>query len=162
MERNKKQYSQQNRRASKGRRSSSKESPIEQAITTALQQITPALKKYLKDISESEKRITTAKERQADAESKTTQALTDIIEITRFENRSTSNIKQSKKSPRVLSDHKKKVVNIIAKQRSAGKTFAEITRHLDEAKVATFSGRGKWHAQTVHRLYEDHILSEQA
>ena len=62
-----------------------------------------------------------------------------------------------KKSPRVLSDHKKKVLEIIATQRNKGKTFDQIAEYLKQEDVPTLSGRGKWHAQTVHRVYEDNL-----
>ncbi len=41
------------------------------------------------------------------------------------------------------------------KQRKAGKKFEEIARWLEKHDYKTFSGRGTWHAQTIHRLLED-------
>jgi hypothetical protein len=43
--------------------------------------------------------------------------------------------------------------------RSSGETFDKIALYLENEKLPTFSNRGQWHAQTVHRLYQDHILS---
>jgi hypothetical protein len=36
--------------------------------------------------------------------------------------------------------------------RDQGKTFKEIARYLDDHKIPTFSGKGGWHAPTVHKL----------
>lgn len=44
------------------------------------------------------------------------------------------------------------VMNIIYTMRDEGVTFGHIAAHLVELKQPTFSGRGEWHAQTIHRL----------
>jgi hypothetical protein len=47
---------------------------------------------------------------------------------------------------------KDEILNVIASMRREGSTYNEIASHLDELNLPTFSGRGKWHAQTIHRL----------
>lgn len=47
---------------------------------------------------------------------------------------------------------KGEILNIITSMRQDGATYSEIAAHLDELNLPTFSGRGKWHAQTIHRL----------
>jgi len=44
------------------------------------------------------------------------------------------------------------VMNIIYTMREKGATFDEVAKHFVELGQPTFSGRGEWHAQTVHRL----------
>ena len=44
------------------------------------------------------------------------------------------------------------VMNIIYTMRDEGVTFGLIAAHFVELKQPTFSGRGEWHAQTIHRL----------
>ena len=44
------------------------------------------------------------------------------------------------------------VMNIIYTMRDKDVTFGQIAAHLVELKQPTFSGRGEWHAQTIHRL----------
>jgi len=44
------------------------------------------------------------------------------------------------------------VMNIIHTMREEGVTFDQIAAHLVESGQPTFSGRGEWHAQTIHRL----------
>ncbi len=49
---------------------------------------------------------------------------------------------------------KKDVLEIIKEMRENGSTFAAIADYLKEQGIPTFSGRGEWHAQTIHRLYK--------
>ncbi|MDD9304307.1 MAG: hypothetical protein HUK40_18940 [Desulfobacter sp.] len=44
------------------------------------------------------------------------------------------------------------ILSIINKMRDEGTTFAIIAEYLKEKGIPTFSGRGEWHAQTIHRL----------
>jgi len=44
------------------------------------------------------------------------------------------------------------VMNIINTMRDEGATFGQVAAHLVELNQPTFSGRGEWHAQTIHRL----------
>ena len=44
------------------------------------------------------------------------------------------------------------ILNIITSMRKEGATFATIADYLKETGIPTFSGRGEWHAQTIHRL----------
>lgn len=48
--------------------------------------------------------------------------------------------------------NKDEVLDIIARMRREGATYNEIASHLSDLSLPTFSGRGKWHAQTIHRL----------
>ncbi len=47
---------------------------------------------------------------------------------------------------------KDEIVSLIHKMRSEGSTYNEVAAHLTGIGLPTFSGRGKWHAQTIHRL----------
>ncbi len=44
------------------------------------------------------------------------------------------------------------ILSIIHNMRDQGTTFAIIAEYLREKGIPTFSGRGEWHAQTIHRL----------
>lgn len=44
------------------------------------------------------------------------------------------------------------ILSIIHNMRDQGATFAIIADYLKEKGIPTFSGRGDWHAQTIHRL----------
>lgn len=45
-----------------------------------------------------------------------------------------------------------KIMNIIQTMRAEGATFDQVASRLVDLGQPTFSGRGEWHAQTIHRL----------
>lgn len=47
---------------------------------------------------------------------------------------------------------KEDIITIIRTMRKKDATFAVIAEYLKEKGIPTFSGRGEWHAQTIHRL----------
>jgi hypothetical protein len=53
-------------------------------------------------------------------------------------------------TPGILS--REEVMTIIQDMRDQGATFDQVAQHFKSLGQPTFSGRGDWHAQTVHRL----------
>jgi hypothetical protein len=49
-------------------------------------------------------------------------------------------------------DEKREIIRIMKKLRKKGGTYKEIARFLNENNIPTFSNKGHWHAQTIHRL----------
>ena len=49
-------------------------------------------------------------------------------------------------------DEKRDIIRIMKKLRKKGGTYKEIAQFLNENNVPTFSNKGHWHAQTIHRL----------
>ena len=47
---------------------------------------------------------------------------------------------------------KDEVMSMIQEMRKNGATFSMIADDLKQKGIPTFSGRGEWHAQTIHRL----------
>ncbi len=47
---------------------------------------------------------------------------------------------------------KDEIMSIIQNMRNQGATFSVIADYLQEKGMPTFSGKGEWHAQTIHRL----------
>lgn len=47
---------------------------------------------------------------------------------------------------------REEIMNIIQTMRDEGATYDQIAKHLVDLGQPTFSGRGEWHAQTIHRL----------
>lgn len=47
---------------------------------------------------------------------------------------------------------KNDILEIIKNMRKQGDTFAIIAKFLTDTEIPTFSGKGEWHAQTIHRL----------
>jgi hypothetical protein len=44
------------------------------------------------------------------------------------------------------------IMDIINSMREQGATYDQVAKHLIDLGQPTFSGRGEWHAQTIHRL----------
>ena len=49
-------------------------------------------------------------------------------------------------------DDRTRALQIIQKMYQKDATYNQIALRLEEENLPTFSGRGKWHAQTIHRL----------
>jgi hypothetical protein len=49
-------------------------------------------------------------------------------------------------------ENRQKVLDIITTMRDNGSTYNEIAMHLESQNIPTFSRKGKWHAQTIHRV----------
>ncbi len=49
---------------------------------------------------------------------------------------------------------REEAMETICRMREHGATFSQIATHLIEINQPTFSGKGKWHAQTIHRLMQ--------
>jgi glutaredoxin len=131
---------------------------LEESTARFLQEITPLVIQFLNDMEETEKRLVDTVERKVQAETRTSEALYEIIRMAK----SQSVYKQYKRrAPKVLKEHHKNIQKIIVEKRSEGETFEQISSYLRKEQIPTLSGRGKWHAQTVHRFYEDNILSKE-
>lgn len=48
---------------------------------------------------------------------------------------------------------RERIMEIIHTMRAEGSTYDEVAQYLVKLGQPTFSGRGKWYAQTIHRLY---------
>lgn len=46
------------------------------------------------------------------------------------------------------------VMKLIVDMRSGGASFEDIAQHLHSTGIPTFSGRGRWRKQTVHKLHQ--------
>ena len=47
---------------------------------------------------------------------------------------------------------REEVLKIIFSMRKKGTTFGDIASYLDSQNIPTFSRKGAWHAQTIHRI----------
>jgi hypothetical protein len=132
-------------------------------LAETLHELTPAIKEYLIEMSDSHRRLTEIEEIRAKAEEKKSKTLEGLMDYLKSDGMETLlNMKDDKRKKRKIKKpmdaNRKKVLQIIAKMRSEGQTFDKIALFLEKENLQTFSNRGQWHAQTVHRLYQDHIL----
>ena len=125
---------------------------------------TAAIKNILEGIAKNQERIAIAEERAADAIERIARALTnsDPLKITSPESfsRTETSFDGSETTRNFHIEAAKshdfdrnKTLNIINEMRENGVTYGKIAEHLESREIPTFSGKGKWCAQTVHRLY---------
>ncbi len=141
--------------------------------TTFLKEIEPLINDFLKGntifqetLSESFERRAIAEERKANAMETIAVALARIagIEIQTQQNsekdsgktsKTTKEDKPGEECETSASTIKDKAVYTIKKLRDNGLSYEQIARQLEEEKIPTLSGRGKWHAPTVSNLLKN-------
>ncbi|MDD2388576.1 MAG: hypothetical protein PHP23_02450 [Desulfobacterales bacterium] len=128
------------------------------------------IKSSMASIEETLKQVMLSEERRAVAQERTADALEFIVSHIQQ-----SGIRIDDKKPGIVSEPlphqsepievdcqageistgivREKVVDIIKQMREAGSTYDIIAMYLDQEKIPTFSGKGNWHAQTVHRIF---------
>lgn len=128
------------------------------------------LKSLIECISETHKQLMISEERLADAQERTAVALEIIAERLlrsgdhdRMDKAGSISETLSQQpasfddvvAPNVTSIDiaREKVIEIIKKMRESGSTYDTIAMYLDQENIPTFSGKGNWHAQTVHRIF---------
>ncbi|RJP79658.1 MAG: hypothetical protein C4522_09435 [Desulfobacteraceae bacterium] len=132
-------------------------------LTETIHDLSPAIKEFLIEFVDSQRKLTEIEEVKVKTEEKKIQVFEDLMAYLKSEGLETLlNLKdekrKKKKVKKPMDANRKKVMQIIAKMRADGETFDKIALYLEKEKLQTFSNRGQWHAQTVHRLYQDHIL----
>jgi hypothetical protein len=120
-----------------------------------------AIRDFLKEISEKQERLAMAEERKAGALESIVEFLKSAKEIPFLINSETQTVEtkiQGRKirSKKYADPNRRKVLDIISSMREKNATYQEIAKKLELENLKTFSGRGKWHAQTVHRLCQDY------
>lgn len=123
----------------------------------------PEIRKLLEAVIEEQKQRTAATDRHAEAMERIAEALGRLAEG--VADWSAAAIRQP--VPVVPESNARpvergKVLQVISDMRNNGATYTEIARHLDSENVATFSGKGRWHAQTIHRLCQTECPPPQA
>ncbi len=162
----------------------SKKQPQQNTIYPLLEKAVAILKISLEDISDNQKALMEISEQRAAAEIRKAKALEAIAELIdyKFSERvdaTSQNIpeeeieeeiqaKSDRNNEKVIipqthfdfeskKTNRNKIIEIIIKMRQADATYGEIASHLENQNLPTFSKRGKWHAQTVHRICQNHL-----
>jgi len=118
------------------------------------------IRDFLQEISVNQERLAMAEERKAGALEAIAEFLKNAKEIPFLINTEmqTGNRKiqeRKRRSKKYTDPNRQKVMETIASMREKNATYQEIAEKLELENLKTFSGRGKWHAQTVHRLCQD-------
>ncbi len=143
------------------RKSINRSSPMDSSIATFLHEIIPEINQLLENIINNQVRKVKLNERMAETELKKAKAASDLTEVLKSEEflDSLARPKKKKKNSVKRMDKKRnKVIQMIIKRRNKGDTFQKIAMYLKKEKIPTFSGRGEWHAQTIHRLFLEEIF----
>jgi len=134
-------------------------SPVEESLVAFLKTITPVLTEFLSNASINQQRI-------LEVEEKKVEALKSVMEIIRDKGMSglmgsSDKARKRSKAKKPIDQNRKNILQFIGKMRNKGETFDQIAVLLSQEDFETFSGRGQWHAQTVHRLYQDYLADEE-
>lgn len=113
---------------------------------------TSEMNQYLERYVEQNEKLVEVKIKQAEAMTTLLNNLNKIFtdDLAGFQ----SGTRPKTSSSYTVGDHYTKgdILEIIRTMRKKGSTFALIAEYLRDKGIPTFSGRGEWHAQTIHRL----------
>lgn len=136
-------------------------------IAKLIEESLPEIKKLMEGISESQKRRADAEERKAKAFENIAESMQSLLKSGELPLANASEKKydpetdddsnasvdiDSMTNDTVMSHDRESVLNTIFTMREKGTTFGEIASYLDSENIPTFSGKGAWHAQTIHRI----------
>jgi signal transduction histidine kinase len=117
----------------------------------------PEIKTLLETISANQKRRADIEERKADALEKVSlqleaflaggSGLEKVIQTGTMTEDAPTPFGQSS-----LQTDRDEITKLVLKMRDQGKTYKEIAKYLEDEKVPTFSRKGEWHAQTIHKI----------
>ncbi len=121
----------------------------------------PEIKKYLQRIADAVERRADAEDLQAQALERIANYFKEFLKSDTFSLISTDSVKkitvsgESEEKIRempVKNPDRQTVLNMIFTMRDKGSTYNEIANCMIENNIPTFSGKGRWHAQTIHRI----------
>jgi hypothetical protein len=173
----------QDRRNEKDNRKYQGGTTAAETLSAAIVENLPVIKKILEGISENQKRLADAEDRRAQAEERKATVLESILDYAKqyfgagmnVSGINTINETAEKPQEKVMASTetimesepsaesestdplipgREEVLAMISDMREKGSTYDQIAKHLETAGIATFSRKGQWRGQTVHRLYQ--------
>lgn len=155
-------YPHAERRQTRDRRSEGiSSSPEINELAETLNQILPTLNENISSIAVSLERMAEANESVSESKVEQSNVITDLLRGLNDLVASGDFASSEKPGPVKYAATsyengtrytKEEILSIIQEMRKEGETFASIASYLKEKGIPTFSGRGDWHAQTIHRL----------
>jgi hypothetical protein len=153
-------YPHPDRRAGGDRRNSSSLRNFNpEIILKKISEVIPDVKLMLSSVSEANEKIIEALDRQVEIEEERNEILESIgrsleiiaeREISIFE----SDNHEPAKIKKISKEEKDKILDLIVSMRENNSTYEQIADYLESERIPTFSNKGHWHAQTIHRLYQ--------
>ncbi|HPA15136.1 MAG TPA: recombinase family protein [Desulfobacterales bacterium] len=146
-------------------------------LSSFIEETVAGIKSLLENINESQKRVAAAKEEVAEAEKRKADMLESIAgsikqmmgtvisapaeEIASgFSYESKTFPPQKINASDSVAVDRQKVIDTIRDLRSKEMSYEKIAQQLESLGLPTFSGKGKWRGQTVHRLLNDFVIAE--
>jgi len=137
---------------------------------------TAAIRQLLEGIAKNQERLAIAEERKAEA----IERIADLVKhlaVPKFtwpekdgpekdgiDQESVPDIEvtaqKAKEAGKLNKVDRKVVIDTISDMRKNGSTYGEIAQQLESNQISTFSGKGKWCAQTIHRLHRQNNKEE--
>ncbi|MFP4422281.1 MAG: hypothetical protein ACLFRG_17200 [Desulfococcaceae bacterium] len=131
-------------------------------VAELLNETLPTLKSLMETLTEHQRSIIDTGERRADAEERRARAMESIAESLQYlMGAGALSLPETAERPvevrpaltaNANRPDRDSVLSIIFSMRDEGATYGQIAGHLDSLHIPTFSGKGRWHAQTVHRV----------
>jgi hypothetical protein len=136
-------------------------------------EIAPEIKSLMVSMEETQKRMLEAIERNADAQERQADIMESIGGMMRqllegtsegpfvtagsqgAVSREGSAVPHYQASSSIV--EREAVIDLIIGLRQDGMTYKEIAQHLEDENIPTFSGKGAWHAQTVHKVCKQEV-----
>jgi hypothetical protein len=167
------QFNPADRRRSKDPRYGHSRQPNDNSqVTQLLTEVLPEIKKCLENLVSNQDRLIDARAQRAAAEARTADALEQIagslsklIDLQQEDPRITATIapflspalfSRAPRLPLAAGPDRDAVLANIRALRENGLSFSAIAAHLTENDIPTFSGKGRWCGQTVHKLLKQH------
>ncbi len=123
--------------------------------------IMPEVLEHMASLSENVERLVNAQETLMEAQIEQHHAVTRFFNTldTMLNRDTTTTANPEDHPPKTTTSYasgtrytKDEIMGMIHEMRTQGATFSMIADHLKQKNIPTFSGRGEWHAQTIHRL----------
>ncbi len=134
-------------------------------------EMTPAIKALLVNIEAGQQKLIEATQRQVDAQERQADSLETIAIVLQRLTETSSNtdslsgpLTYAPETPPLQATNdgeqlaspiivdRDQVVQVVVRLRDDGMTYKEIAQRLENDHIPTFSGKGAWHAQTVHKV----------
>jgi hypothetical protein len=173
----------QDRRNEKDNRKYQGGATATETLSAAIVENLPIIKTIMEGIYENQKRLADAEDRRARAEERKATVLESILDYAKqylsasmnLPSINTINKTAEKPQEKVMTSketiiksepsaesgstdplipEREEVLAMIGDMREKGSTYDQIAKHLETAGIATFSRKGQWRGQTVHRLYQ--------
>lgn len=152
-------YPHPDRRSGGDRRSHSSSRFNADSILKKLSELVPDLKLVMSAVNETNEKIMESLDRRLEIEEERNAIFESIgrsLEIIAGKGGSFSDseIHEHVKIKKISKDEKNKILDLIVSMRENNSTYEQIADYLESERIPTFSNKGHWHAQTIHRLYQ--------